>query len=514
MADTIGDTQYYLILFFLWAFLSLLLHYLLKKPIKPSLHLPPSPPALPLIGHLHLLRPMAFKCLHNISSKHGPFLCLRLGSRPVLVVSSATFAAEIFKTHDINFSAKPKTPLGDKLLFGNFGFFNAPYGDYWKFMKKLCMTELLGARQVERDCAARREELRRFLSKLVERACKNENVDLGNELMRLTNNTICRMVMSTRCSGEDDEARKCRELVEESVDLAGKLGVASMLGPLKKLGFWVFRKQLKDILRDFDELLEKILKEHEEKAKRDGDDHEGEDKDLMDILLKVYQDENAEFKISRNHMKAFFLDLFFAGTDTSANTMQWIMAELINHPKVFSKLREEIESVVGTNRLVEESDIPNLHYLQAVVKETMRLHPLVPAIPRECREDCKIEGYDIPKETVVWINVYSIMRDPKLWNNPNEFCPERFLQEHENQKEIKRQNFSFLPFGGGRRMCPGSHLAFSLINITIASMIQCFDWKAVGDGGKVNMEAKSGFSLCLAHPLLCFPVIHYHPFAA
>ncbi|KAF2319437.1 hypothetical protein GH714_015832 [Hevea brasiliensis] len=340
---------------------------------------------------------------------------------------------------------------------------------------------------------------------MVEKACKNENVDLENELMKLMNNIICRMVMSTRCSEEEDEAQRCKELVEGSMELAGKMALAYFLGPLKKVSCWVFRKQLKEIPRQIDELLEKILKEHEERAKRDGG--EGEGKDLMDILLKVYQDKDAEFQISRNHMKAFFVDLFIAGTHTSADSTHWVMALLINHPNVFNKLRGEIESVVGKNRLVEESDIPNLHYLQAIVKETLRLYPLGPFIPRVSCEDCKIGGFDIPKETLVLINLYSIMRDPELWDNPDEFKPERFLVSH---KETNRQNhlLGYVPFGGGRRMCPGSHLALTIIHITVASMVQCFDWKVPGedgdgDGGKVNMEAKSGVIMSMAHPIVC-----------
>ncbi|KDP43436.1 hypothetical protein JCGZ_16723 [Jatropha curcas] len=385
-----GDIQYnWIIPLFLWL-ISTLLQNLFKKITQPTLHLPPSPPALLFIGHLHLLSPVVTKCFPFLSSKYGPLLYLRLGSRPLLLVSSASFAAEIFKRNDVVFESRPKSPFVDGLLFGDYGIMAAPYRDYWRFMKKLCVTELLGTRQVERSIGVRNEEIqRRFLKKFLEKAYRNENIDLGNELMKLTNNTICRMVMSTRYSEENDEAEWCRELVLGSIELVGKLAVATVLGPLKKLGFWLNRKQLKDIPRKEDELLDKILKEHEDRAK--------------------------------------IMDLFIGGTVTSAATMQWIMAELINHPKVFKKLREEIESVTGTNRSVHESDIPNLHYLQAVVKETLRLYPLAPLMPRECSEDCKIGGFNIPKETAVLINAYSIMRDPEIWENPSKFYPERFL---------------------------------------------------------------------------------------
>ncbi|XP_050211382.1 cytochrome P450 705A22-like [Mercurialis annua] len=511
MATINGDIQSYLVIFFLSIIISrFLLHYFFKKPSNSSLHLPPSPPALPFIGHLHLLSLSVSKSLHNLSTNYGSLLYLRLGSRPVLVVSSPTYVAEIYKTNDIAFSAKPKTPFEDGMLFGNTGFIISPYGDYWRFMKKLCMTELLGSRQLERSRGVRREEVTSLLSNLLEKSERQECVDLIEELLKLTNNVICRMVMSKRCSEENDEAQRVRKLVVESFDLAAKMAVATMLGPLKGFVLWWIRKELEGIPKEYNNLFEKILKEHEEvRVKRNNNGDEKEDRDLMDILLDIYYDQNAEFKMSRSQMKAFILDLFIAGTDTSANTMQWIMAELINNPHIFKKLRQEIDSVVRIDTRVQESDISNLHYLQAVVKESMRLHPVAPAIPRECREDCTVSGFDIPKGTAVIINAYSIMRDPNLWENPEEFIPERFLNEQNNLAETKLQDFNFLPFGGGRRICPGSNMALSIIHITIASLVQSFDWRI--DGDKVNMEAKSGFALGMLHPLMCIPVVRFNP---
>ncbi|CAK7330753.1 unnamed protein product [Dovyalis caffra] len=517
MAAITADIQYWSF-FLLWLISTLLIQYIFKKLTKQTTHLrlPPSPPSLPFIGHIHHLSPSVYRCLHKLSSKYGPLLYLRLGSYPIVVASSASVATQIFKTHDLNFAEKPKSNVGDSLLLGISSFSNAPYGDYWRFMKKLCATELLGTRQLERSRNVRREELVRFLQKLLEKAHKNEAVDLGDELMTLTNNSTCRMAMSTRCSGEDNEAKKCRQLVKGALELVAKLYVANLFG-LRKLGFWVYRKQVLDLPERYDKLLEKLLKEHEEKAKRNGGNTK--DKDLMDILLEVYHDKNAEIKISRGHMKAFFLDIFLGGTATSSMAMQYIMAELINNPNVYKKLREEIELVVGKNRLVEDSDIPSLHYLQSVVKEGLRLHPPVPIMRRLCRNSCKIGGFDLPEETAVLVNLYSILRDPEVWDNPDEFCPERFLVstlEQESGEETKRgQNSGFVPFGGGRRMCPGSNLAFSLMNTTVAAMVQCFDWKIGTDGDvtKVNMKEKSGMTMQMAHPLVCLPVVHSNPFS-
>ncbi|KAA8520263.1 hypothetical protein F0562_014519 [Nyssa sinensis] len=323
---------------------------------------------------------------------------------------------------------------------------------------------------------------------------------------------IEQMVMSTRCSNNDDEAERCRELVKESFKIGAKFCFGDLLGPLKWLGFWLYGKQAVEVTRRYDDLLERILKEHEEER----ENGEREDKDLMDILLEVYHDDKAEVKITRTHIKAFFLVLI-----PQQQAMQWTIAELVNHPHVFQKVREEIELVVGKSRLVEESDIPSLPYLQAVVKETLRLYPPGPVTTRECRQHCKIQGFDIPEKTAVAINLYAIMRDPELWDDPDEFRPERFVvsskeQEHlDHENEAKGQSFNFVPFGAGRRGCPGTLVAFSLMNSAVAAMVQCFDWKVGrdGDGAKVDMESGIGMSLGMAHPLVLLPVLHFNPFA-
>ncbi|CAN1287138.1 Protein PAT1 homolog [Linum perenne] len=168
-------------------------------------------------------------------------------------------------------------------------------------------------------------------------------------------------------------------------------------------------------------------------------------------------------------------------------------------------------------RLVEEADIAGLHYLEAVVKETLRLHPPAVIAPRECGEDCKIGGFDIPKGVAVAINVFSVMRDPEVWVDPNEFRPERFVHDDGRVKGTVGAGAGvgaagFIPFGGGRRMCPGSAMALSLICCTVAAMVQCFDWELENGEDTVSMEATSGFNMSLAQPLLCLPVIRFNTF--
>ncbi|KAG5120416.1 hypothetical protein AAZX31_12G228700 [Glycine max] len=499
-------------------FLVLLISLILSSSSNNSLQLPPSPPSIPLLGHLHHLTPSLYKSLYTLSSKHGPLLLLRLGPsrRLLLLVSSAAVATDVFKTHDLAFSSRPAFAFAERLPFGTSGFVTAPYGPYWRFMKKLCVTELLSTRQLERSRSIRREEILRSIKRVIDNARETVALDLGSEFTKFTNNVTCRTAMSTSCAEKCEDAERIRKLVKESFELAAKLCFGDVLGPFKELSFWVYGKKAIDMSTRYDELLEEVLKEHEHKRLSRANSDQSE-RDLMDILLDVYHDAHAEFKITMAHIKAFFMDLFIAGTHTSAEATQWAMAELLNHPEAFQKVRKEIELVTGNVRLVDESDITNLPYLQAVVKETLRLYPPAPITTRECRQHCKINSFDVPPKTAVAINLYAIMRDPDSWDNPNEFCPERFLQEQDHEDlsdDGKRMKFNFVPFGGGRRGCPGTALAFSLMNTAVAAMVQCFDWKIGkdGKGEKVDMESGSGMSLSMVHPLICIPVVHFIPY--
>ena len=213
----------------------------------------------------------------------------------------------------------------------------------------------------------------------------------------------------------------------------------------------------------------------------------------------------------------YFQETFIAGIDTSAITIEWVLAELINHPNIMNKARQEIDSVIGETRLIQESDIAKLPYLQATIKETMRLHPAVPLLPRESSKSCTINGYDIPENTRLFVNVWAIGRDPKYWEDPLEFKPERFLSEEGSEKSqldtVRGQNFHMLQFGSGKRGCPGASVALQFVQTSLGAMIQCFEWKTDGKDGnvKVDMEEGPGITLPRAHPLMCVPTPRLSP---
>ncbi|KAL5975961.1 hypothetical protein ACLOJK_020290 [Asimina triloba] len=323
------------------------------------------------------------------------------------------------------------------------------------------------------------------------------------------------MSMSRECSSSEKEAAEIRRLVDQVSELLMEFYVGDYISLLRHVDLQGMGKRLKSTHSRFDEIMEEIMRDHETKKQKKEEERRsggGEVKDLMDMLLEISEDDSADMKLTRNQIKAFIRDVFVAGVATTALGMEWALAELINNPRVLQKAREEIESVVGKHRLVEESDIPNLPYLQAVIKETLRLHPTDPIIMRESIQDCNVGGYHVPSKTGVFINVWAVGRDPSYWDKPLEFLPERFIDEKgRSQIDLRGQHYHFLPFGSGRRGCPGTTLALQMIETTIAGIVQCFDMKVNGNGGKVDLSEKPGMTLYLAQPLCCVPVARLHP---
>uniref|UniRef100_A0A251UY51 Putative cytochrome P450 n=1 Tax=Helianthus annuus TaxID=4232 RepID=A0A251UY51_HELAN len=457
------------------------------KSTRAKSNLPPSPFRLPIIGHLHLLTPLPHQAFHRLSLRYGPIFQLFMGSEPCVVACSPETAVELLKTS----LDRPQNTAVTHITYGLKDFAFAPYGTHWKSMKKIVMSQLLNGKAIDLLQPDRRDEITRFLKTLSEKASVGKAVNLEAELVKVTNNLITRITLGQRCSENAGEADDIRKLIYEITEtrLAGLL------------------KRAKDIHRRYDALIEKIMKEHEE-ARKKGTQPQG--KDLLNLLLDMAEDESMEIDLSRENIKAFILNIFVAGTDNSAITTEWALSELINHPKVMKKAIEEIDHVVGKNRLLQESDIPNLPYLQAIIKETLRLHPPVPMIPRRSIEDGTVAGYNIQANTTVFINVWAVGRDPNYWESPLEFRPERF---QENRLDVRGQHSEFLPFGSGGRMCPGTSLGWKMVHATFGAMLQCFEWKAGKDGNlpRVDMDEGIGLSNPRANRLVCVPVARLDP---
>ncbi|KAH7388096.1 hypothetical protein KP509_16G057300 [Ceratopteris richardii] len=189
--------------------------------------------------------------------------------------------------------------------------------------------------------------------------------------------------------------------------------------------------------------------------------------------------------------------MFGGRIDTSTITVEWALAELLKHRQILEKLQDELSSVIGSTRLVEESDVGNLPYLRAIVKETMRLHPVLPLlVPHTAKQQCQVDGYDIPSSTMAYVNVWAIGRDPTAWEKPLEFYPDRFLYSN---IDLRGQHFELLPFGSGRRACPGLALGISNVHLILGNLVHAFDWEAVEE---IDLTEKFGIVCKLANPLV------------
>ncbi|PKI72203.1 cytochrome P450 93A3-like [Punica granatum] len=509
------DWSYLLILILSSIFVRVALTKYGKNSSSPSTPQPPSPLPLPVIGHIHLLGSVLPRSFQTLARRYGPFMRIRMGSSLTFLVGSSPDVARQILKPDVNFSSRFELgPVQYSIYQQGMGFITSPYSPYYRFMKKLCTTKLFVGSQLNQFRHIREHEVRDCLRSVSESSVGGDACNLTAKLTTLMNNLIFRMIMGRRYDKYvDDEVKQIKELVVEIMELGSKCGIYEVFGPLKKYDLFGHGKKLRAAMVRYDDVLEKIIADYEV-----GDGAcRGSGDDLMDILLKTSRDVDAEVKLTNNHIKQFILEMLIASIDTTSAALQWTMAELINHHRVFMKLREEIESTVGPSRLMSESDFPNLPYLQAVVKESLRLHTPTPLIFRECTKDCKINGYKVKAGTKIFLNTYAIMRDPETWQDPDEFVPERFLVNAEgsqlDQAELmKGQDFgSYLPFGGGRRACIGAMHASAVIQATVGALIQCFDWK-IKDGDKVDITVGSGFSGAMARPLVCYPVVHSDPF--
>ncbi|KAH6820188.1 hypothetical protein C2S53_011101 [Perilla frutescens var. hirtella] len=459
-------------------FLCSITKYFLNKS-SPNKNLPPSPPRLPILGNLHQIGALPRYNLQRLAGKYGPLTLLHAGRVPVLIVSSADGAREIMKTHDLNFASRPQF---SKINFESTGVVFAPYGEYWRQAKQIFVLQLLSNKRVQSSRSIREEETLLFLTKIEE--SESKVVNLSEMFAEFTNDGICRSALGTTYS-RSEKGKKFMLLMKELSELLGAVRVGEFIPWLG----WIDRvfgydEKASRIARGLDDFLEGVIHERLQSEKSSGRSLvEKNGESFLDIMLQIYNGGTAGYSIDRSSIKAILLDIFSAGTDTSAILLEWVMTELLRHPKVMDKVQKEVREIVRDKQLISDDDIEKMHYLKAVIKETFRYHPPVPfLVPRIGESDVKINGYDVAAGTVVMINVWAISRDPACWDEPEKFNPERFLN---SSVEFKGSNFEFIPFGAGRRSCPG--IAFSMANIelVLANLMQKFNWK-LPDGVEVE----------------------------
>ncbi|XP_024007130.1 cytochrome P450 71B25-like [Eutrema salsugineum] len=490
------------------SFLLLLLTLIFLKKIKNSKkNLPPSPPKLPFIGNLHQLQGLRHRCLNDLSKKHGPVMLLRLGYVPMVVISSSEAAKEALKIQDLECCTRPNT-IATRIFSRdgkNISF--AVYGEEWRVLRKLVVREFFSVTKVRSFRYVREEENDLMVKQLKESALKQSPVDLSKTLFCLAASIVFRTAFS-QSFFENKHINK-EDIEELMFEVQKNMSFKfSELFPVAGLGWFMDflsgqHKRLHNVFNEVDTFLNHIIDDHQSK-------NPNQDRpDIVDSLLHMLhtQEQDESFKLTIDHIKGISQDVYLAGVDTSAITMIWAMAELVRNPRVMKKVQEEIQTCIGIKqkeRIVEE-DLDKLQYLKLVVKETLRLHPAAPLLlPRETMSQIKIQGYDIPPKTLLVVNAWSIGRDPKHWENPEEFTPERFI---DSPVDYKGNNFEYLPFGAGRRMCPGMASGIATIELGLLNLLYYFDWRLPEEKKDMDMEEAGDVTVVKKVPLELLPIL-------
>ncbi|XP_034689378.1 cytochrome P450 81Q32-like [Vitis riparia] len=385
--------------------------------------LPPSPPAIPILGHLHLLlKQPIHRHLQTLSQKYGPIFSLRFGSRLLVIISSPSTVEECFTKNDIIFANRPCFLFGKYIDYNYTTIASAPYG-------------------------------KRYYG---------EAVDF-------------------------EEAKHFREVMRGIFELAGARNPGNFLLSLRWVYFGGYEKELVKINRMKEVIFQGLIDEHRSPTGLVNKNT------MIDHLLSMQKSEPEYY--TDEIIKGLALDLILAGTDTTATTIEWAMSLLLNHPDVLKKARVELDALVGKDRLMEESDFPKLQYLQNIISETLRLFPAAPLlVPHMSSENSHIGGFDIPRDTILLANVWAIHRDPKLWEDATSVKPERF------ENIGGTETYKLLPFGLGRRACPGVGLANRVVGLALGSLIQCYEWERVSEK-EVDMAEGKGLTMPKMEPL-------------
>uniref|UniRef100_A0A0D9VDS7 Cytochrome P450 n=1 Tax=Leersia perrieri TaxID=77586 RepID=A0A0D9VDS7_9ORYZ len=459
---------------------------------------PPGPWRLPVIGSMHhLIGVLPHRALRDLAAAHGPLMMLRLGETPLVVVSSRETAREVLRTHDANFATRPRLLAGEVVLYGCADILFSPSGDYWRKLRQLCAAEVLGPRRVRTFRRIREQEMASRVE-MIRAAGPLTPVNVSAMLYELTNSIASCISFGKKLRNADEYLLA----IKTGISLASGFKIPDLFPSCRTVLAEVtgMRRALEDVHRIVDSTLEEVIEERrgekEEKARCGMEDTE---ENFVDVLINLHEKGG---HLSRDSVKAVIFDMFTAGTGTIGSSLNWGMTELMRNPRVMTKLQGEIRKAFHGKVIVGEDDIQtaNIPYLRLFIKETLRLHPAVPLlVPRESFDTCEVNGYTIPAGSRVVVNAWAIGRDPKYWDNPEEFKPERF---EGNMADFSGSSYEYLPFGAGRRICPGVAYGLPVLEMVIVQLLYNFDWSLPNGVTEVDMEEEPGLGARRKAPLL------------
>ncbi|KAL3379637.1 hypothetical protein AABB24_000376 [Solanum stoloniferum] len=432
--------------------------------------LPPGPRPWPIIGNLYDIEPIRFRCFAAWSEIYGPIFSFYLGSQLNVVINNATLAKEVLKDNDQNLADRFRTkPLANVSRNGS-DLIWADYGHHYVKVRKLCNLELFTSKRIEALRPIREDEVTSMIHDIFRDSTKQgKSLIMRSYLGLVAFNNITRVTFGKRFMDSqgkvDEQGKELKEIVSNGMKIGGKLNLGDFV-PWLSCFFKDDNEALKAQDSHVDRFTRVIMEEHTLARKKTGETKQH----FVDALLTLQK----EYELSDDTVIGLLWDMVTAGMDTVAITVEWAMAELVKNTRVQQKAQEELDRVIGSDRVITESDMSKLSYLQSVVKESLRLHPPTPLmLPHLASANVKIGGYNIPKGTIVHVNVWALGRDPKVWKDPLQFRPERFIEE---DIDMKGHDFRLLPFGAGRRICPGTNLAINMVTSMLAHLLHHFKW--------------------------------------
>ncbi|OIV92697.1 hypothetical protein TanjilG_18048 [Lupinus angustifolius] len=469
---------------------------------------PPGPKGLPIIGNMLMMDQLTHRGLANIANKYGGIFHLRMGFLHMVAISDAEAARQVLQVQDNIFSNRPATIAISYLTYDRADMAFAHYGPFWRQMRKLCVMKLFSRKRAE-SWQSVRDEVDTVVRTVV--ANTGKPVNIGELVFNLTKNIIYRAAFGSSSQEGQDEFIG---ILQEFSKLFGAFNIADFIPYIGGIDPQGLNTRLVKARAALDSFIDKIVDEHILKKRNKIDVVVDEETDMVDELLAFYSEEveanesddlHNSIKLTKDNIKAIIMDVMFGGTETVASAIEWAMAELIRSPEDLKKAQQELTDVVGLARRVEEPDFEKLTYFKCIIKETLRLHPPIPLLLHETAEDATVNGYFVPKKSRVMINAWAIGRDKNYWEEPEAFKPTRFLKQ--GVADFKGSNFEFIPFGSGRRSCPGMQLGLYALELAVAHLLHCFTWELPNGMKPSEMDMSDVFGLTapLASRLVAVP---------
>ncbi|KAK9716442.1 hypothetical protein RND81_06G233700 [Saponaria officinalis] len=480
--------------------ISLVIYFILstKRQTKGQCPPLPGPRGLPLVGYLPFLGPDLRFTFNDLSTKYGPIFKFHLGNRVCVAVNSPSHAKEVLKDQDLVFANRIPTVTLKLATFGELDIVTSDYGPGWRKLKKIFVGEMLSSANIDATYSRRKQQMMKTISKIYRSA--NESIDIGELIFQTIFGSVMNMVWGDTMKEEDSAEinLEFKSVFSDFLTLSAKPNISDYLPFLACFDLQGIGRKMKAVADKVESLFDLAI---DRRFASKNDNHN----DFLGHLLKLTKLDDPAMSLNLAQVKGILMDAIVGGVDTTATTVEWAMAELLKHPKKMRLLQEELAEAFGLDNTVDEAHLPKLKYLNAVLKETLRLHsPVALLIPHCSSKTTTVGGYTVPKTSTIFVNLWAIHRDPEVWEDPFEFTPERFLDDSQNLDFLGKKTM-YIPFGSGRRMCPGLFLAEKMSMFVLSSLLHAFEWTLPDGTVDVDISEVFGMVVRKSKPTIAIP---------